>query len=822
MVAFVLAPRARRAGPLGRFLAEFYPLALTVGLYSHVGLVNAARGVSHDGLVQAWEQALFGFQPSLAWIRAFPSPAWSTLMHAAYLSYYGILVAAPVGLWLAGRRFAARVTLLLTMTAFYLCYTIFLVFPVAGPRYVCAPARNAATAAPVAAFTHRLLEGGSAWGTAFPSSHVAAALVAAICAWRGLPPLGLALVPPALLLSLATVYGQLHYAVDALAGAALAAVVLFAGGRAGYDAGAARAKPEPRTPRPQRSSPMMSRSPALALLACLATPAFAAENLDWATIGRIRDEGFRRSQVMETAAQLTDVHGPRLSGSPQYKKAAEWARQQLESWGLQDSHLEAFPFGRGWSFERSSAHVVAPASFPLVAIPKAWTAGTSGVVRGKAVRVRVESEADVEKWKGKLAGLVVWAGESRELKSPEDRGVFQRYSEKELDDLEKYQLPGPRGPRGPAGGPPFDREAFLRRRRVNQALEKLYAAEKPLAVVEPSERDANVLRLGSGGSRKKGDPQAVTQLVVSAVQWSRVARLLERKLEVEVEIDVKATFHEDDTNGYNVVAELPGSDRKGELVMIGAHLDSWHPGTGATDNGAGSAVMMEVMRILKATGVKPRRTIRIGLWGGEEQGLIGSRAYVSEHFASRPQPPEPAPDELPAFLRSDPPAPMTLKPDHAKLAAYFNLDNGTGKIRGIYLQENAATKPVFEGWMAAVEDVGATRVSMRNTGGTDHQSFDSVGLPGFQFIQDPIEYSNGSFFGTHQTDMDVYDRLQREDLMQAAVVIATFAYTAANRDEMLPRKPLPPVAAPAAAPAEKVKGAPKAPRKAAEAAPGAR
>ena len=555
---------------------------------------------------------------------------------------------------------------------------------------------------------------------------------------------------------------------------------------------------------------MSSRALVLTLAACTGVPVFATENLDWATIGRIRDEGFRRSQVMETAAQLTDVHGPRLSGSPQYKQAALWARQQLQTWGLADAHLEPFPFGRGWSFERCSAHVVAPVTFPLVAIPKAWTAGTNGTVRGKVVRVKLESEADVEKWKGKLAGLVVWAGEPRELKSPQEGGVFQRYSEKELDELEAYQVPGPRAARGPAGGPPFDREAFLRRRRINQALEKLYAAEKPLAV-EPSERDANVLRLGGGGSRKKGDPQAVTQLIASAVQWSRVARLVERKLEVEVEVDVKATFHEEDTNGYNVVAELAGGDRKGELVMVGAHLESWHPGTGATDNGAGSAVMMEAMRILKAIDAKPRRTIRIGLWGGEEQGLLGSRAYVSEHFASRPQPPEPAPDAMPAFLRNDPPAPMTLKPDHAKLAAYFNLDNGTGKIRGIYLQENAATKPVFESWMAAVEDVGATRVSMRNTGGTDHQSFDSVGLPGFQFIQDPIEYSNGSFFGTHHTDMDVYDRLQREDLMQAAVVIATFAYAAANRDELLPRKPLPPVAAPTPAPpaGTKPKGDPK-------------
>jgi len=550
-------------------------------------------------------------------------------------------------------------------------------------------------------------------------------------------------------------------------------------------------------------------------------PAPARENLDWATLGHIRDEGFRRSQVMETAAQLTDVHGPRLTGSPQYKKAADWARQQLETWGLANAHLESWPFGRGWSFERCSAHVVSPMAFPLVALPKAWTAGTDGPVRGKVMRAKVESEADVEALKGKIAGMIVWLGQPRELKAPEEGGVFKRYTEEQLDEIEQYRIPGPRGPRG-QGRP--QREDFLRRRRLERALEKLYAAEKPLAVVEPSERDADVLRLGGGGSRKVGDPQAVPQLVVAAEEWNRVARLLDRKNEVEVEIDVKAAFHEADPNGYNVVADLPGTDKKGELVMVGAHLDSWHPGTGATDNAAGSAVMMEVMRILKAIDAQPKRTIRIGLWGGEEQGFLGSRAYINEHFASRPEPKEPGTDELPSSMRNEPPAPMTLKPDHAKLSAYFNLDNGTGKVRGIYLQENAALKPVFESWLEAVKDLGATRLTMNTTGGTDHIPFDGAGLPGFQFIQDPIEYMDGTFFGTHHTNMDVYDRLQREDLMQAAVVIATFAYNAAVRDELLPRKPLPPVAPPPAAPATAgkagAKGAKPAP-KAVEAAPGA-
>jgi carboxypeptidase Q len=539
----------------------------------------------------------------------------------------------------------------------------------------------------------------------------------------------------------------------------------------------------------------MMRTRTLASLAAstlLSTVAVSAgEPIDWAAVGRIRDEGFHRSKVMETAAELTDVLGPRLTGSPGFKRSAEWSRGQLEAWGLANAHLESWPFGRGWSFERCSAHVVAPVTFPLVALPKAWTSGTSGTVRGKVIRVKAESEDDLARWKGKLAGAVVWAGEPRVLKAPEDGGLFRRYSDKDLDELQQYSIPGQRGRRGAVG--PEDREAFLKRRRLQRALDKLFADERVLAVVTPSEWDADVLRLGGGGSRKVGDPEAPTQLVVAADQWNRVDRLLGRKMEVEVELDVKATFHQDDTNGYNVVAELPGSDRKGELVMLGAHLDSWHAGTGATDDASGVAVMMEAIRILKAIDARPRRTVRIGLWGGEEQGLLGSRAYVAEHFASRPAPREAGPDELPSWMRDEPPAPMTLKREYARVSAYFNYDNGTGKIRGVYLQEDAPARPVFEGWLDAVRDLGVSTITMRNTGGTDHQSFDSVGLPGFQFIQDPIEYM-GSFFGTHHANTDVYDRLRREDLMQAAVVIATFAYHAATRDEMMPRKPQPPTA----------------------------
>ena len=433
-------------------------------------------------------------------------------------------------------------------------------------------------------------------------------------------------------------------------------------------------------------------------------------------------------------------------------------------------------------------------AFPLVALPKAWTAGTNGPVRGKVMRVKVESEADVEAFKGKVAGMVLWVGQPRDLKGPEDGGVFKRYTEKQLDEIEQYQIPGARGGRGPMG--PADREAFLKRRRLQQALDKLYAAEKPLAVFEPSERDADVLRLGGGGSRKVGDPQAVTQLVVAAEEWNRVARLLDRKMEVEVEIDVKAAFHEEDPNGYNVVADLPGTDKKGELVMVGAHLDSWHPGTGATDDAAGSAVMMEVVRILKAIDAKPRRTIRIGLWGGEEQGFLGSRAYVNEHFASRPEPKEPGAgrDALVHAQRA-------AGADHAEARPREAL--GLLQPRQRHREDPRHLPAGERGGEADLRGVDGVGEGPRGHAHHDAQHrrhrpqpFDGVGLPGFQFIQDPIEYMDGTFFGTHHTNMDVYDRLQREDLMQAAVVIATFAYDAAMRDELLPRKPLPPVAPP--------------------------
>jgi len=522
------------------------------------------------------------------------------------------------------------------------------------------------------------------------------------------------------------------------------------------------------------------------LVLLLASPLAAETAVDYSVVTQIRDEGFNRSKVMENAAYLTDVIGPRLSGSPAAKKANEWTRDQLASWGLSNAHLESFgPFGKGWSFERCSVSLVAPLQAPLIALPKAWTPGTAGPVRGKVVKAKIDAEGDLEKWKGKLAGAIVFLADARDLKAP-DKALFNRYTETQLSDLSRFEIPGPRGESLRPGVPPLDREGAIRRFKLQRKLREFFLAEKVLATVEPSERDGGVVRVAGGGSREKDEDPGVPALVMAAEHYNRICRLLDRKLEVELEVEVKARFHEEDLMAYNTVAEIPGADKAPEVVMVGAHLDSWHSGTGATDNGAGSVVAMEAMRILKAIGVKPKRTIRIGLWTGEEQGLLGSRGYVKEHFGSRPEPTDPIERAIPRFLRKEL-GPITIKPEHSQLSVYFNLDNGTGKIRGIYTQQNAGAPPIFEAWLKPFADLGATTITERNTGGTDHQSFDGVGLPGFQFIQDEADYATR----THHTNLDVYDRLQREDLMQAAVIMASFAYNAAVREGAFPRKPMP-------------------------------
>ena len=514
----------------------------------------------------------------------------------------------------------------------------------------------------------------------------------------------------------------------------------------------------------------------------------AEEPVDLDMVNRIRDEGLNRSKVMETAAHLTDRIGPRLTNSPQGRQAGEWTRDRLAEWGLANAHLENWgPFGRGWSYDFASVRVLSPVSTPLVAVPKAWTPGTEGAIRGPLLRAKLESDADVDALKGKVAGKILLVSEAREIKD-QDKPVFDRYTE---DELEHVALYGPELRR--RDGPPRDRESTLRRNRLQKRLRQFLKAEGALATLEASERERGLVRVGGAGSREAGENPGVPGLVVAAEQYNRLLRLAAAG-EVEVEVDVRARFHDDDLMSRNTIAEIPGTDRRGEVVMIGAHLDSWHAGTGATDNAAGVAVTMEAMRILQALEVKPRRTIRIGLWTGEEQGLLGSRAYVREHFASRPEP-EGEERELPPSLRRTV-GPLTLKPDHARLSAYFNLDNGTGRVRGVYTQQNVAAAPIFEAWLRPLADLGATTISNRDTSGTDHQAFDRVGLPGFQFIQDETEYSTV----THHTNLDVFDRLQKDDLMQASVVVASFAYHAAMREQRFPRKAMPKDPAPAVSP----------------------
>jgi hypothetical protein len=532
----------------------------------------------------------------------------------------------------------------------------------------------------------------------------------------------------------------------------------------------------------------------------------AEEPVDLDMVTRIRDEGFRRSQVMDTVRHLTDEIGPRITGSPAAKEANEWTLARLGEWGLENGHLESYEFGRGWSFERCSVHMISPRKAPLLALPAAWSPGTDGPVRGEAFRMKAEKVEDLEKYEGRLAGKIVFVDEARgyDPNRSINSKVFHRFDEDELSEVAEYEIPD--------GGPSPWRKEYRKRWELRRALNEMLVAEGAVALVEISSRDNGIVRVTGMPLLDPADPTGVTTLGMAAEHYNWILRLLESRggdtggpedaepadeeaaakgpggLEdpVVLEIDVRASFHEDDLNGYNTIAEIPGRKGNDEVVIAGAHLDAWHAGAGATDNAAGCAVVMEAARILEALGVEPRRTIRIALWTGEEVGFYGSQAYVREHFATRPEPTDPGQLKLPPVLRETL-WPLTLKPDHAKVAGYFNYDNGSGKIRGIYAEENAGVVPIFEAWLEPFEDLGAGEVTSKKTGGTDHVPFDRVGLSGFQFIQDRLEYGTR----THHTNLDVYDHLQADDLKQSAVILASFLYHAAMRDEMLPRKPVP-------------------------------
>ncbi len=521
-------------------------------------------------------------------------------------------------------------------------------------------------------------------------------------------------------------------------------------------------------------------------------PQPAQENVDLAMYQRIRDEGIAHSHVMEFASGLMDGIGARLTGSPNMKRANEWTRDQLSAMGCSNAHLEDWgDFGMGWQQLNTWVRMAAPDTAPLIAQAAPWSPATKGALTAQAIWIDVKKEEDLAQYKGKLAGKIVLVGDMREVK-PVDKPLSVRLDDKDLQKLTETPT---------AKQPPISEllKDFLKQIDLRDKIGKFLGEEHAAAAVIPSRdgRDSG----GSGGTvfddsgsdvswwAYKSDHANPVPIVVMAIEhYGRIYRLLKANVPVTLEMNVETRFTGDHEHGFDTIAEIPGTDPKlkDEVVMVGGHLDSWASGTGATDNGAGSVVAMEVMRILTALHVKPRRTIRIGLWSAEEQGLFGSEGYVKQHFGSFPR--STAPDQLalPEFIRK-PGGPLQLKPEQQKLSAYFNVDNGGGRIRGIYLQENAAVEPIFRQWMEPLKDLGVTTIAMRDTGGTDHLSFDAVGIPGFQFIQDPLDYSSR----THHSNMDVYERLQPGDLAQAATVEAIFVYNTAMRDLMLPRKPLP-------------------------------
>jgi hypothetical protein len=500
------------------------------------------------------------------------------------------------------------------------------------------------------------------------------------------------------------------------------------------------------------------------------------EKLDMDMVNKIRKEGLENSKVMETVMYLTDVSGPRLTASPNYMKAANWAKNKLTEWGLANANLEPWgDFGKGWEQQKCYVAMTAPYYNPIIAMPKAWTSGTPGKksLKGEVILIKAKDSVELMKYAGALKGKIVMIWSQAQLK-PSFTADGNRYADTSLEKMAKAEPPQPRSPGQGGGGRQGNNpqvNQFMLQRRMTEMINK----EKPALILAMSANgNDGTIFVSSGGTYAKDAEEAPASVVLSSDDYLRIQRLIEAGVPVKIEAEVRTKFFKEDLKGYNVVAEIPGTDPslKEELVMLGGHLDSWHAATGATDNAAGCAVMMEAVRILKATGFQPRRTIRIALWSGEEQGLFGSRNYVKNHFAD--------------------PAKMEPTAEYGKVSAYYNLDNGTGKIRGVYMQGNKSVAPIFTKWLEPFKDLGASTLTISNTGGTDHLSFDAVGIPGFQFIQDEIEYNTR----THHTNMDTYDHLVPEDLQQAATIIASFVYHTSQRDEKLPRKEMPkPIAA---------------------------
>jgi len=520
-------------------------------------------------------------------------------------------------------------------------------------------------------------------------------------------------------------------------------------------------------------------------------PQPATENLDLNMYQKIREEGLEHSHVMEYASALTDGIGPRLTGSPNLKKANEWTRDQFTSMGCTNAHLEDWgEFGMGWRQLNTWVRMSAPDTAVFIAQSLPWSPSSNGAKSGQAIWIDAKDEKDLEKYKGKLADKIIFFGEMRDVK-PVDKPLFERRDDANLKSTVEFPIH--------VGQHEDFFASFIKRLEFREKAGKFFADEHAVGIVVPTRDGRN--NGGSGGTifddggsgmgwftYKREHVEPLPIVVMAIENYGRVYRLLKANVPVTVEMDVETEFSGDHEHGFDTIAEIPGTDPKlkDEVVMVGGHLDSWASGTGATDNGAGTVVAMEVMRILNALKVQPRRTIRVGLWTGEEQGEFGSYGYVKQHFGYVPLSEAPDQVKLPDFLRKPAGAPV-IKPEQAKISGYFNVDNGSGKIRGVYLQQNAAIASIFQQWIAPLGDLGVSTISMRDTGGTDHEAFDSVDVPGFQFIQDMLDYGSR----THHSNMDVYERLQAEDLAQAATVEAIFVYNTAMRDQMLPRKPMP-------------------------------
>ncbi|QJD96285.1 M20/M25/M40 family metallo-hydrolase [Mucilaginibacter robiniae] len=505
-------------------------------------------------------------------------------------------------------------------------------------------------------------------------------------------------------------------------------------------------------------------------LSSMGFSALAQEKVDQAAMQKIREEGLNHSQVMETAFYLTDVAGPRLSGSPGLKRAQTWAVDKLKSWGFSNVKLEPWgKFGKGWEVQKNYAAITVPYYHAIIAVPKAWTPGTNGPIKGDVVLLKADTVTDLAQYKGKLAGKIVIYDTQATLASG-TQPDFKRYTDEQLTEMANATAQ-PNGQRPGSGGNPQMATMMAARRRamaMRGAINTFLKGENVALVLSQARGTDGTVFTTNGASYADTAKAVAPELETSGEDYLRIVRLLKAGQKVQMEADVKTQFFTDDENGYNVIAEIPGTDKKlkDQVVMLGGHFDSWHGATGATDNAAGSAVMIEALRILKASGLKPKRTIRLALWSSEEQGLFGSRNYVANHYGNVKD---------------------GYKPEQAKVSAYYNLDNGTGKIRGVYLQGNEAIGPIFKAWLEPLKDLGATTVTIRNTGSTDHVSFDGVGIPGFQFIQDSMDYGTR----THHSNQDTYDRLVADDLKEAATVVAAFVYNSSERPDMLPRKEAP-------------------------------